>query len=55
MNLLECYVTKVIGEPYFKYDKWWQKVEYICYGLTDVTDIIIEENQVIEIDYMFLN
>lgn len=37
MNLLENYVTEVIGKPY--YDdygsgnyKWWIRVKSICYG-----------------------
>ena len=22
MNLIDCYVTKILGEPYRKYDSW---------------------------------
>ena len=32
MNLLECYVIEKVGEPYFMYDFWWQKVKYECHG-----------------------
>ena len=28
MNLVKCYVTEIIGEPYFKDDFWWQVVTY---------------------------
>ena len=37
MNLLEHYVTEIIGKPYYhdygsgKY-KWWLKVKATCYG-----------------------
>lgn len=32
MNLVDCYVTEIIGEPYFEHGFWWQKVKYDCYG-----------------------
>ena len=32
MNLVDCYVTEIIDEPYFQYDFWWQKVKYNAHG-----------------------
>lgn len=29
MNLIDAKVTKIIGKPYYKYRKWWIKVESI--------------------------
>lgn len=30
MNLLDCYVTEVLGDPYEAYSRWWVKVKYEC-------------------------
>lgn len=32
MNICECYVVKVLGEPYYKHDKWWVKCEFNSHG-----------------------
>lgn len=32
MNLLDAKVTRVLGHPEFKYNKWWVKVAYDCWG-----------------------
>lgn len=37
MNLVECYVTEIIGQPYFKNGFWWQKVKYNSYGVIGET------------------
>ncbi|MCU9528797.1 hypothetical protein [Pseudomonas mosselii] len=34
MNLIDCYVTKILGEPYRKFGAWWVDVEYNAYGKT---------------------
>lgn len=57
MNLLECKVIKILGVPYFKYDKWWRNVEYECYGLYSKTDLMFsteEEANNLQIGYVFL-
>jgi hypothetical protein len=58
MNLLECIVTNVIGEPYWEYDCWWQQVEYICYGHTETTSLMYKNkedlNEVV-VGFKFLN
>ena len=33
MNICESYVLEVIGEPYYKYDKWWVKCKFNSYGM----------------------
>jgi hypothetical protein len=57
MNLLECTVKKVLGISYLKYEKWWRKVEYNCYGLTSKTDLMFntkEEADNLQTGYVFL-
>ena len=57
MNLLECKVEKILGVPFFKYDKWWRKVEYECYGLRSKTDLMFEKEEDainLQIGYVFL-
>lgn len=50
MNLLDAHVTKVLSEPYFKYNKWIVKVEYRCYGSTLETVLMfIEEEKAKEV------
>jgi len=33
MNILECTVVEVLSTPEYKYNKWFVKVSYTCYGL----------------------
>ena len=58
MNLINCVVTEIIGDPYFEYDKWWVNVEYDCYGSLHWMDLIFstkEEALAVEIGYKFLS
>ena len=32
MNLIDCYVTKILGEPYRKFGAWWVEAEYESEG-----------------------
>jgi hypothetical protein len=32
MNLIDCYVTEIIGAPYRKFGCWWVDVEYVSEG-----------------------
>lgn len=32
MNKTDCYVTEVIGEPYFAYGNWFVDVSYDSWG-----------------------
>jgi len=50
MNLLEAHVTEIIGEPYFKFNKWWVKVKYNCWGSFGETELMFyKENHAKEI------
>lgn len=60
MNLLDHYVTKVIGKPYMQRyaDKlWWcVRVEYTCYGNTGTDELIFnteEEAKQVKVGYVF--
>ena len=58
MNLVECYVTEIIGEPYFKYDMWWIKVKYNSYGVISETELCNKNKNPllnIAIGFMFLS
>lgn len=56
MNLVDAYVTKIIENPYFKYEKWWIKVEYECYGIskTELMFTTKEEAEKVCVGYKFL-
>jgi len=32
MNLVDCYVTQVLSEPYKKFSHWWVDVKYESWG-----------------------
>lgn len=32
MNLIDCYVTKILGEPYRMFGHWWVEAEYESEG-----------------------
>lgn len=56
MNLLDATVTKVIGEPQFKYGKWFIKVEANCYGSPTESDLMFstkEEAEAVKVGYIF--
>lgn len=58
MNLVDCYVTKVLGKPIFKYNHFFVPVEYDSYGRISTTEIMyetLEEAESIEIGYQFLS
>nr|DAP29301.1 MAG TPA: hypothetical protein [Bacteriophage sp.] len=63
MNLLENYVTEVIGKPY--YDdygsgnyKWWIRVKSICYGHENESTLMFDtEEEALKVTkgYMYLS
>ena len=58
MNLVECYVTEIVGEPYFKYDFWWQNVKYNSYGVIGEAEFFHKEKthfETIKIGFKFYN
>lgn len=57
MNLLDHTVKKVLSEPYEKYNKWWVRVEYECYGTKGEASIMFktkEEAEKVTVHYVFL-
>lgn len=40
MNLVDCYVTEVMGKPVYLYSRWWIRVKYDSWGSNAVTDIM---------------
>lgn len=57
MNLVECYVTKVLSKPYKVNKLWCVKVEYDCYGHISkgtVDTFTKEEADKVDVGYKFL-
>lgn len=58
MNLLDANVTKIISnEPKYKYNKYWIRVEYECYGQHSLTDLMFnseEEALSLKVGFKFL-
>jgi hypothetical protein len=57
MNLLEANVTKVLGKPFHKWEKWWIEVEYECYGRISKTELMFsteEKANSVDIGFQFL-
>lgn len=58
MNVVDCYVTKILGEPYLERGWWVLGVGYNCYGREFETEIFKrtkEEIDDIKIGYHFLS
>jgi len=58
MNLIDCYVTKVLGKPYYMHEHWWIDVEYDSYGITGETILMGDSKESlegIEIGHEFLS
>lgn len=56
MNLVECYVTEIIGEPYFRSGFWFQKVKYNSYGSVGETTLFDKEKsyfESVDVGFMF--
>lgn len=45
MNLLDAKVTRVLGHPEFKYNKWWVKVAYDCWGRESETSVMLDTEE----------
>lgn len=45
MNLIDCYVTKILGEPYRKFGHWWVDVEYKACGRVVKTHLIFRTEE----------
>lgn len=58
MNVIDAWVTKVQGEPYYKYDKWWVKVDSEDMGGTTNDTLMFEtkeEAEKVQPGYKFLH
>lgn len=56
MNLIDAEVTKVIGEPYPRFLKWWIKVESIDMGGLSEDNLMFdtkEEAEAVQPGYKF--
>ncbi|WDY60344.1 hypothetical protein [Pseudomonas sp. PSKL.D1] len=45
MNLIDCYVTKILGEPYRKFGAWWVDAEYESYGRISKTQLMFRTEE----------
>ena len=45
MNLIDCYVTKILGEPYRKFGAWWVSAEYESEGRRGKTKLIFRTEE----------
>lgn len=57
MNLIDHYVTELIGKPYKKYNKWWQVVRADSMGVIGVNQLMFntkEEALKVKVGYHFL-
>ncbi|MBF8720444.1 hypothetical protein [Pseudomonas guariconensis] len=45
MNLIDCYVTKILGEPYRKFGYWWVSVEFEAEGWPGTKEIMFRTEQ----------
>ncbi|MNJ35199.1 hypothetical protein D3C77_299290 [compost metagenome] len=45
MNLIDCYVSKILGKPYRKFGAWWVDVEYKANDRTSKTRLMFRTEQ----------
>ena len=45
MNLIDCYVTKILGEPYRKFGAWWVEAEYESEGRPGKTQLMFRTEE----------
>ncbi|WP_167524221.1 hypothetical protein [Pseudomonas juntendi] len=45
MNLIDCYFTKILGEPYRKFGHWWVSAEYESEGRRGKTKLIFRTEE----------
>jgi len=57
VNVLDAYVTEILGEPELKYGKWFVRVTADCYGRPTTTELMFDteaEARSVEIGHHFL-
>lgn len=45
MNLIDCFVTQVVGPPEEKYGKWWVPVVYVAEGCPGKTNLMCQTKE----------
>jgi len=45
MNLIDCYVTKILSEPYRMFGQWWVDVEYDSEGHISKTKLMFRTEE----------
>ncbi|MDE4538027.1 hypothetical protein GIB19_12440 [Pseudomonas sp. ITEM 17296] len=45
MNLIDYYVTKILGDPYRKFGAWWVDVEYNSWGSISTTRLMFRTEE----------
>lgn len=45
MNLLDCYVTKILSVPYRKFGHWWVDVEYNSEGHLSKSNLMFKTEE----------
>ncbi|EKT4568627.1 TPA: hypothetical protein SLP05_004994 [Pseudomonas putida] len=45
MNLIDCYITKILGEPYRELGAGWDHVEYDRWGSTSKTRLMFRTEE----------
>ncbi|MGJ7474534.1 hypothetical protein ACSFEV_12185 [Pseudomonas fulva] len=45
MNLIDCYVTKILSEPYRMFGQWWVDVEYDSWGSPSQTKLMFRTEE----------
>ena len=45
MNLIDCYVTKILGEPYRKFGHCWVSVEYTAEGWPGTKELMFRTEE----------
>jgi hypothetical protein len=56
-NLIDCYVTEVLGKPVYVYGRWWVRVRYDCEGVIGTTDVMLSSEEAalkVGVGYHFL-
>jgi len=45
MNLIDCYVTKILSEPYRMFGHWWVSAEYESEGRPGKTELMFRTEE----------
>ena len=57
MNLIDFFVTEIVSEPYFEYNKWWIDVRADGYGVVSKHQLMFNTKEQclnVSVGYKFL-